>query len=97
MNARKPESKLQDDLKLLSLPDLAAKLGCTEEGLSQIEAEKRLAEYGPNEIKEAKPNFILRLLGYFWGPIPWMIEIAAVLSGLVNHWPDFHNHCTAYF
>ncbi len=30
-----------------------------------------------------------RLAGFFWGPIPWMIEIAAILSAAVRHWPDF--------
>jgi len=27
--------------------------------------------------------------GCFWGPIPWMIEIAALLSALVQKWEDF--------
>ncbi len=31
----------------------------------------------------------LKFLSYFWGPIPWMIEIAVILSGVVRHWPDF--------
>ena len=31
----------------------------------------------------------LKFLSYFWGPIPWMIEIAVILSGVVKHWPDF--------
>jgi len=25
----------------------------------------------------------------FLGPIPWMIEVAVILSGVVRHWPDF--------
>ncbi|HHH38631.1 MAG TPA: plasma-membrane proton-efflux P-type ATPase [Sedimenticola sp.] len=32
---------------------------------------------------------LLKLLGYFWGPIPWMIEVAALLSALLQHWADF--------
>lgn len=28
-------------------------------------------------------------MGYFWGPIPWMIEIAAVLSIIIQHYEDF--------
>jgi H+-transporting ATPase len=31
----------------------------------------------------------LKFMSYFWGPIPWMIEAAVVLSALVRHWPDF--------
>jgi H+-transporting ATPase len=48
-----------------------------------------LAQYGPNEIAEHKTNPLLKFLSYFWGPIPWMIEIAVILSGAVGHWPDF--------
>jgi len=58
-------------------------------GLSTAEAEKRLADFGPNEIPEKKRNPILKFLGYFWGPIPWMIEAAVALSGLIGHWDDF--------
>jgi len=36
-----------------------------------------------------KTNQFLKLLSYFWGPIPWMIEVAVVLSGVLAHWPDF--------
>ncbi len=59
------------------------------QGLSSAQAEERLKQYGPNALQEKKRSPLLRLLGYFWGPIPWMIEIAAILSALVQHWPDF--------
>ena len=83
----KPNGK--DDLKSLPMPELQAKLGSSPDGLSQAEAQKRLAQYGPNEIEEKKTNPFLKFLSYFWGPIPWMIEIAVILSGVVQHWPDF--------
>jgi len=85
--ATKPESK--DVLKTLPMPELQAKLGSSPDGLSQAEAQKRLTQYGPNEIEEKKTNPYLKFLTYFWGPIPWMIEIAVILSGVVRHWPDF--------
>ena len=71
------------------MPELQTKLGSSPEGLSQAEAEKRLAQYGPNEIEEKKTNPLLKFLTYFWGPIPWMIEAAVVLSAVARHWPDF--------
>lgn len=40
-------------------------------------------------MQEKKERPILKFLSYFWGPIPWMIEAAALLSGLIKHWPDF--------
>jgi H+-transporting ATPase len=63
-------------------------LGFTRDGLSASEAARRLQQYGPNELPETRANPILKLLSYFWGPIPIMIEIAAVLSGALRHWPD---------
>ncbi len=64
-------------------------LNSDTDGLSQAEVEKRLAQYGPNQIPEKKTNFILKFLSYFWGPIPWMIEVAIILSAMVKHWLDF--------
>ena len=58
-------------------------------GLTSEEARARLAQYGPNALEEHRTSPLKRLLGYFWGPIPWMIEVAAVLSALVRHWVDF--------
>jgi len=87
----KPGSKPDPNeaLKSLSMPDLQAKLGSSPDGLSQAEATKRLAQYGPNEIEEKKTNPLLKFLSYFWGPIPWMIEAAVILSAAARHWPDF--------
>ena len=79
----------KDDLKSLPMSELREKLGSSPEGLSQAEAQKRLIQYGPNEIEEKKTNALLKFLSYFWGPIPWMIEVAVILSGVVHHWPDF--------
>jgi H+-transporting ATPase len=78
-----------EGLESMSMADLRAKLGSSDDGLTQAEAQKRLAKYGPNEIKEKKTNSVLKFLSYFWGPIPWMIEAAVVLSGVVRHWADF--------
>ena len=73
----------------MPMPELQAKLGSSPDGLSQAEAQKRLTQYGPNEIEEKKTNPFLKFLTYFWGPIPWMIEAAVILSAVARHWPDF--------
>jgi len=83
----KPHAK--DDLKTLSLAEVEKKLRSSPDGLSQAEAQKRLTQYGPNEIEEKKTNEFLKFLTYFWGPIPWMIEAAVILSAVARHWPDF--------
>jgi H+-transporting ATPase len=58
-------------------------------GLSDEDAAKRLKEFGYNQITEKKTSPFLKFLGYFWGPIPWMIEVAAILSAVIRHWEDF--------
>jgi H+-transporting ATPase len=87
--APKARAAAPDDLKTLPLASVEKTLGSSPDGLTQAEADKRLAQYGPNEIPEKKTSAILKFLSYFWGPIPWMIEVAIVLSGVVRHWPDF--------
>ena len=88
-NNPKLKPNTSNELKSLPMPELEKKLESSTEGLTQAEAEKRLTKYGPNEIEEKKTNIFLKFLSYFWGPIPWMIEIAVILSGVVGHWPDF--------
>jgi H+-transporting ATPase len=87
----KPDAKPapQDDLKTLPMAEVEKKLGSSPDGLTDAEAKKRLVQYGPNELVEKKTNLLLKFLSYFWGPIPWMIEVAVILSGVVRHWPDF--------
>ena len=79
----------QSDLGKLSPSDLLARLGVSTGGLSAAEAQSRLAQYGCNELIEKEANPLLKFLSYFWGPIAWMIEAAALLSALVRHWEDF--------
>jgi H+-transporting ATPase len=57
-------------------------------GLSSEEVEKKLQQYGFNEIPEKKVSPVRKFLGYFWGPIPWMIEAAAALSIVIQRWED---------
>ncbi|HJO93820.1 MAG TPA: plasma-membrane proton-efflux P-type ATPase [Victivallales bacterium] len=61
----------------------------SDKGLSIQEYEARIKEFGANVIPEKKDSFFIRVIKKFWGPIPWMIEIAAVLSALIEHWDDF--------
>jgi len=63
----KPGSKsnVKDDLKSLPLPEVEKKLGSSPDGLSQAEAQKRLTQYGPNEIEEKTTNPFLKFLTYF--------------------------------
>ena len=77
------------ELRSLPLELVKSRLDVSGEGLSRAEAQGRLTQYGFNELPKEKVSPILKFLSYFWGPIPWMIEVAAILSALVHHWEDF--------
>ncbi len=90
MPAQNKESNQQPTpLERADLPSVFDQLGSSKQGLSSTEAELRLKKFGRNELAEAQISDLQRILRYFWGPIPWMIEIAALLSALIGHWSDF--------
>ena len=60
-----------------------------DHGLTREEAASRLKKDGPNAIEEKRISPLKRFLSFLWGPIAWMIEIAAILSAVVRHWEDF--------
>jgi len=83
-----PPSNIDSDENKTS-KDWYQELKSSPDGLDEAEAQKRLDQYGTNELSEQKENAFLHFISYFWGPIPWMIEIAGILSALVHHWTDF--------
>ena len=58
-------------------------------GLTGSEAQDRLQRFGYNEITAREEPLWHRVFRRFWGPIPWMIEVAAILSAVVGKWDDF--------
>ena len=85
-----PQENGQNQLETISLPELEARLEVSsQQGLTWAESQQRLAQYGYNELAESKTSALRQLLTHFWGPIPWMIEIAVILSAVVRDWADF--------
>ncbi len=60
-----------------------------DRGLSAAQVRERLASVGYNEIQEREEPLWHRVFRRFWGPIPWMIEAAAILSAVAQKWDDF--------
>ena len=77
------------EAKDIKASELIEKLSSSPSGLSSKEAQKRYKEYGYNEIVEEQANPVIKFLKFFWGPIPWMIEIALIISLLIQHWEEF--------
>jgi H+-transporting ATPase len=78
------------DYEHLSIADALQQLNVDPKiGLSDAEAKQRLEQYGPNALEEKKVSPLAMFGKFFWGPMPWMIEAAAVMSILVKDWVDF--------
>lgn len=79
----------QEDLSQISLDEVRSSLGFSAEGLSHTEAVRRLTHYSYNETGTKHAHPFIRFSTYLWGPIPWMIEGAALLSLFVERYTDF--------
>lgn len=55
----------------------------TRDGLTSSEVVARRKKYGLNQMKEEKENLLLKFLGFFIGPIQFVMEAAAVLAGKI--------------
>jgi len=55
------------------------------DGLAEGEARERLARHGANEIGQKKKNPLLAFLRRYWGPMPWLLELAMALSLVLGH------------
>jgi H+-transporting ATPase len=75
--------------KGLSVEEAFSKFNSSENGLSDEEVKKSQSQFGLNEIPEKHISPVLKFLHYLWGPIPWMIEAAIILSFIVKDWTDF--------
>src|SRR5206468_6672549 len=62
---------------------------CSSDLVRAAQLQERLKKYGPNALPEEKKSALSVFLPYFWGPIPWMIEAAALMALIVRGWGDF--------
>jgi len=73
----------------LSTDALYKGLNATAKGLTSSDANQRLAQSGPNALEDKKESALAMFGQFFWGPMPWMIEAAAIMSLIVKDWLDF--------
>ncbi len=86
----KTNLKASADLETAPIDKVLSQLSVvTDQGLSGTEAKRRLAQYGPNALVEKEVHLWRKILGYFTGPIAYMIEAAALVSAIIGHWDDF--------
>jgi len=85
----KKEILSNEEEKKLTVDEIFKKFESADSGISESSVKERIKLYGYNEIEEKRINPFIKILSYFWGPIPWMIEFAAILSAIIQHWEDF--------
>jgi Ca2+-transporting ATPase len=69
----------------LNIPETFELLGTKQQGLSTIESEEKLLQYGPNELQEGKKKSIgLMLLAQFKDVMILILLAAAVIAGIVG-------------
>lgn len=68
------------EYKHLSVEETLRALETSLEGLTEVEARSRIERYGYNEITEEKRNPLIDFLRRYWGPMPWLLELAVILS-----------------
>jgi len=74
------------DFKQLSIEETFKILETSMLGLTDSEAKNRIEKFGYNEIKEERKNPLIELFSRYWGPMPWLLELAIVLSCVLGHY-----------
>ncbi|KAI3977985.1 hypothetical protein MKX01_032362 [Papaver californicum] len=84
------------DLEEIPIEEVLESLRCNKQGLSNEDAQQRLAIFGYNKLEEKKESKVLRFMAFMWNPLSWVMEAAAIMAiGLANggskppDWQDF--------
>ncbi len=73
----------------LSLDDTLKRLAVQEQGLSSEEAQRRLAQYGLNQLTEAaRPGFLSKLWDQLNNFVVILLIVASIISALLGEWVD---------
>ena len=73
------------DFKSTSIEETLRLLDASTNGLTDTQVNERLIRYGYNEVVEKESNPVLDFLSRYWGPMPWLLEFAMVLSYVTGH------------
>ena len=84
------------EYKNISVEAATRSLEASITGLTEFEVGKRLEKFGYNEIVEKKKNPFLEFLLRYWGPMPWLLELAMGLSFVLKHdLEGYHHFCSS--
>ncbi|MEM0053913.1 MAG: plasma-membrane proton-efflux P-type ATPase [Nitrososphaeria archaeon] len=78
--------KSTSEFKHLSIEETFKLLEASMHGLTEAEAKNRLEKFGYNEITEERKNPFKDFFKRYWGPMPWLLELAIILSCILSHY-----------
>ncbi|MDP1620198.1 MAG: cation-transporting P-type ATPase, partial [bacterium] len=82
-------AKQNKNIYNLSVAEVLKKFSSTSDGLSEIEAEKRLKDYGYNALRKKTNWKWLRLIwSQFNDALVWILLVAAGLAAVFQEWRD---------
>ncbi|KAJ1033052.1 hypothetical protein NDA16_000331 [Ustilago loliicola] len=58
-------------------------------GVSESEVAHRRSLFGYNELESPKENLFLKFIGFFRGPVLYVMELAVILAAGLRDWIDF--------
>lgn len=84
------DSKIKStaDYKKMSIEATLSFLQTSSDGLSAEEAKNRIKQFGFNEIAEPGRNPLLEFFKRYWGPMPWLLEFAIILTIILEHYTE---------
>jgi H+-transporting ATPase len=80
--------KNTSEYKASSIEETLGLLETSADGLKDLEARRRLQIFGFNEVAEKKKSPVGEFLMRYWGPMPWLLEIAIGLSIVLKHYME---------
>ncbi len=77
------------DWHAYDIQDVFSRLNADDQGLTELEAKKRIEKYGYKRLCPPKGKGMwLRILEQFNNVLIYILLIAAVITGLLAHWAD---------
>jgi H+-transporting ATPase len=80
------KSKKSSEYKETSIEDTLGGLDTSMKGLASSEVSDRIQNYGYNEVEEKRKNPFLQFFRRYWGPMPWLLEVAIILAYFLGHY-----------
>ena len=73
----------------ISVQETMQRLDTRREGITNEEAERRLQQYGPNQLERKKgPSRLILFLRQFESPLVYVLFVAGIITALVGNFED---------